>query len=393
MAAPTAEPIAVSLDVSAIPSRPAGAGRYVVELVSALAKRDDVATTLLTRRADAARWQALAPSSRTVGVAPTSRPLRLAFEQMMLGPVVRRLASPAVKVHHGPHYTLPYRLSGLPSVVTVHDMTFFDHPELHERAKVPFFRRAILRSARAANVVVCVSQTTADRFIELTSPKAKVVVVPHGVDHLRFRPAASAEEAAADRAAVAALAGRSGTHRDSGYLLYLGTIEPRKGVAELVHAFGEVASAEPDLELWLAGQDGWGAEPVTRAIAASGYPDRIRRFGYVEDAVVPALLRRARAVAYPSYEEGFGLPALEALACGVPLVTTSGTSMAEIAGTAAWTCAQKDREGLATALAEALGASAAEIALRKADGLAQAARYSWDRVASEHVAAYQLAAI
>lgn len=378
--------VSTSLDVSAIPAQPAGAGRYVVELARALDKRDDVALTVVCRIGDAPRWRRLAPASRLLERVWAPRPLRLAYEQWRLGPVIAGLADPAIAVHHGPHYTFPHGLGQVGVAVTVHDLTFFDHPEWHETAKVPFFQRAIRRAAAEAGVILCVSETTAARLRALLSPKGDVFVAPHGVDHVRFRPA---ERGTADD-------GRRletiGLRADLDYVVHLGTIEPRKGVTDLVAAFDILAAKHGELELLLAGIDGWGSEAVSRAIASCRHPDRIRRLGYVDDDVVPSLLRRARAVAYPSHEEGFGLPALEALACGAPLVTTSGTAMAEVAASSAWTVMPGDADELAAAIEGVIEASDAELGWRRREGLERAAGFTWERAAATHAAAYQAVA-
>jgi glycosyltransferase involved in cell wall biosynthesis len=377
------------LDVSAIPAQPAGAGRYVVELARALGTRDDVALTVVCRKGDAARWRRLAPASRVLETVWAPRTLRVAYEQWRLGPVVAGLADPAIAVHHGPHYTFPHRLGRVGAAVTVHDLTFFDHPEWHETAKVPFFQRAIRRAASEADAIVCVSEMTAERLRRLLSPRGPVFVAPHGVDHSRFSPApAGAESTDAD----ARLLEGAGLPPGLEYVIHLGTIEPRKGVTDLVAAFDRVAGSHNELELVLAGIDGWGSAEVTRAVAACHHPDRVRRLGYVADNVVPALLRSARVVAYPSHEEGFGLPALEALACGAPLVTTSGTVMAEVAGGAAWTVTAGDPEGLAAAIEDILAAGDTELSRRRAEGIERAAVFTWERTAASHVVAYRAVA-
>jgi glycosyltransferase involved in cell wall biosynthesis len=375
--------LAVALDVSAVPDRPVGAGRYVVELARALGARTDCRLSLLARRDDGARWASVAPGERVVATAPSSRPARLFYEQARLASVVAGLASPAVKVHHGPHYTMPRR-SRVPCVVTVHDLTFFDHPEWHEASKVRWFRAAIGYSAAHAAAIVCVSAMTAQRLHELLSPSCPVVVVPHGVDHARFtadepRPGTDAE-----------VLERLGLERP--YLLHLGTLEPRKGIADLVAAFDRLAGDDPTLELVLAGGAGWKAGPVLAAVAGAHSRERIRRLGYVADGDVPALLRRARAVVYPSLEEGFGLPALEALGCGTPLVTTSGTPMADVAGGTALLAAPGEPLALAAAIEAVLSEDAGERERRRAEGLSIAARYSWEACAEGHLAVYRTAA-
>jgi glycosyltransferase involved in cell wall biosynthesis len=151
-----------------------------------------------------------------------------------------------------------------------------------------------------------------------------------------------------------------------------------------------MCAAHPGLSLVLAGGSGWGAVAVDRAIAESRSPDRIVRPGYVADAVVAALLRQAAAVAYPSLEEGFGLPALEALACGAPLVTTTGSAMQEVVQGAAVLVAPGDVDGLAGAL-DLLVRRDDGLPTRRTRGLAVAARHNWSASAAGHLDAYRAA--
>ena len=380
----SAEPLSVSIDATAVPARPAGAGQYTVSLVEALARRDDVAVTVICRNGDDGRWHLLAPEATVVAGAPNARPLRLGWEQTGMPLVLRRLG---VAVHHGPHYTMP-ELAHLPRVVTVHDLTFFDHPEWHEKTKIPFFRRAIRVAARHADALVCVSETTAGRLRELLQPRGAVHVVPHGVDHQRFRPRDGSDgpDGADLEAADAEVLGRLGVRGP--FVAFVGTIEPRKAVPLLVRAFDRMAGVHADLHLVLSGSDGWGVAEVNATVAVARHRERILRTGYVPDDVVPALLRNAAAVAYPSQEEGFGLPALEALACGSPLVTTSGSAMEEVVGEAALLVPPGDVAGLAGAL-DMLVRGDARLADRRARGLAIAAGHTWEGCAEAHAHVYR----
>jgi glycosyltransferase involved in cell wall biosynthesis len=375
--------VKVSLDVTAVPSSPAGAGRYAVELAAALVRREDPSLVLVARRDDAPRWRLIGGArADVVASSPSPRPLRLAWEQLALPALLRRTRP---DVHHGPHYTMPER-ARVPVVVTIHDCTFFDHPEWHESTKVRFFRRAIRVAARRASALVCVSETTARHLAAVCSVTAPVVVAPHGVDHLRFSP--DPLEPGADDAVLR----RIGIGPESRFVLFVGTVEPRKDVATLVRAFSALADDERDVSLVLAGRRGWGVRPVDEAVAATRHRDRITWTGYVPDDAVPALLRKASVVAYPSLAEGYGLPALEALACGAPLVTTSGTAMAELAGEAATLVAPGDPEGLADALAGVLrGAGGSESVRRREAGIARAAARTWEASAERHVEAYRIA--
>jgi len=376
--------LAVSLDVSAVPADPVGAGRYTIELARALGRRSDVELLLWSRRHDTARWRRLDPAGETPaptlrGDAPDSRAARVVWEQMRLGAL---LGGTGARLHHGPHYTMPAR-PAVPVVVTVHDLTFFDHPEWHERSKVVFFRRAIRRAATRARAVVCVSGRTAALLRERVAVRAQVFVVPHGVDHSRFRP--DENQPGADDEVLHTL----GVRRP--YLLFLGTLEPRKAVPDLVRAFGALAGEHPELTLVLAGGEGWGVGAVAQTIAECAVTDRVLRTGYVPEQAVPALLRQAAAVAYPAHEEGFGLPAVEALACGTPLVTTAGTAMADVAGDAAVLVGAGQPHELADALRAVLSGGP-DVDRRRRLGLSVAASYTWERSAAGHMEAYRWAA-
>ena len=370
----------VSLDVSAVPLTPAGAGRYTIELARALGKRDDLTLQLIARRGDVERMAALGAGA-VVPAVPNSTVTRLGYERLLLG---RRIDRLRVDVHHGPHYTMP-TTRRTPVVVTIHDLTFFDRPEVHEAAKVRFFRHAIERAARKAGCLVCVSQRTADDLARNVAVEVPVVVATHGIDHDRFKPTPPAP--GADAAELELL----GLDPQARRIVALGTLEPRKGVTTLI------AAATPHLvagaldELVLAGQRGWGVEEIDRAIESSPAADRIVQLGYVRDDSVPALLRSAAAVAYPSLDEGFGLPALEALACGCPLITTAGSVMADLCGDAPWLVEAGNADALSEAIAEVLGASSEELGRRRELGLAQAAPATWATAAARHVEAYKIA--
>jgi glycosyltransferase involved in cell wall biosynthesis len=375
----------LSLDVSAVPTRPVGAGQYTMQLAGALAARSDVDLMLVARRTDAPRWRSLSPAD-VIARAPDHRPLRLAWEQLRLPGLLR---GQHVSVHHGPHYTMP-EWSSVPAVVTIHDLSFFEAPGWHERSKVHLFRRAIAVAARRAAAVVCPSRFTAEQLARWCRVDAEVFVAPHGVDTGRFRP--DEPRPGADRGCLARLDDRLVEGRP--YLLFVGTLEPRKDVPTLVDAFGRIAENHPDALLVLAGGPGWGAAEVDRAVTASGAPDRILRTGYLPDQMVPALLRSTAAAVYPSRYEGFGLPALEALACGVPLVTTRGTAMEEVAGDAATLVDPGDVAGLADVLdAHLAGPTGPDPVqqVRRRRGFDIVAQHTWAASADRHMEAYRYA--
>ena len=251
------------------------------------------------------------------------------------------------------------------------------------RRRSAFFRGAIRVAAARADAIVAVSRTTAERLQARSRPQAPVHVIPHGVDHDRFRPALGAEEVAADEASRADWASsRAARTSRSSAPWSLARTCPRW------YGRSTGGSGHPDVTLVLAGNRGWGGAAVESAVAGAGARDRIVMTGYVTDAENVALLRGAAVVAYPSLEEGFGLPAVETFACGTPLVTTSGSAMEEVALGAALLVRPGDVDGLAEAL-DATLAGGPEVERRRLHGLEVAAGHTWQESAAAHARLYR----
>lgn len=375
----TEQMLLVGLDVTAIPVQTAGAGYYVMQLVRALARRDDLSLAVVTRGDDEARWR-VGERTTTFALSPVGVPGRLVFGEVGLGRALERRIHP--DVFHGPHYSLPAR-SSIPAVVTVHDLTLWDRPEWHDRAKVLFFRRALRLAASRADVVIVPSTSTADAYRAHFGDAVPVRVIPHGVDNVRFttdEPAPGSDQAVLTRLGI-----------KWPYVLSVATSEPRKNLPSLVGAFAKLAARTPDLRLVLAGGSGWKNDELEAAISAGGVASRVLRTGYLAaDDDIPALLRRCAAVAYPAFVEGFGLPVLEALACGAPLVTSENSAMSEITGDAALLVAPSDVDGLAGAISTLISGGA-EVARRRQRGIERAASYTWELSAARHLEAYRLA--
>lgn len=367
----------VALDVSAVPPRIAGAGRYVSELAARLPERG-IDTTLVTRRDDAERWRERSPQSTLASIVPNARAARLTYEAWVLG---SSQTARDVELWHGPHYTMPRRGS-TPTVVTIHDLTFFTNPEWHERTKVTFFRRAITFASQHARVLVLVSAFSARLLEEILPAHAPIVVAPLGVDLEHFQPL-GVDDGSTFRSNSLSL--------DIPYVLFVGTAEPRKGLDVLLEAFSEVAREDHDLELWLAGQAGWGVGPFVAQLDEHPFKERIRRLGFVDEQALPALYRRARVVAYPSRGEGFGLPVLEAMACGASVVTSDGTVMAEVASDAARLVPIGDASALAAALVAGLSDDHAARVARGELARSRAERFTWNACVDQHLVAYRQA--
>jgi glycosyltransferase involved in cell wall biosynthesis len=285
---------------------------------------------------------------------------------------------------HSPHYTLPLLATiarRRRNVVTLHDATFFSDPEFHLGIKARFFRGWTTVSGRLADALVAPSEATRDEVVRHTHTDAsRIAVVPHGVDHLRFRPPTVDE--------VVQLRQWLGLDQDQTYLAFLGTLEPRKNVPALIRAYGRVGSTMSDPPvLVLAGGKGWD-DAIDPAIAELPKTLHVLRPGFVPEELVPSLLGGAQVVAYPAHGEGFGLPVLEAMACGAAVLTTDRLSLLEVGGDAVRYARSPDAADLADALAGLL-ADPAECRRLGEAGLARSARYTWDATARGHVEVFQ----
>ena len=355
----------VVVDATAMPGLRAGAAHYVIELLRAV-DGSDADVHVLVKDADSAELASIVPGAEVHPVRVGGRASRMAWSHTLLA---RRVNALRPDVFHGPHYTLP---SGLrcPSVVTFHDPTFFTHPQLHERTKVAYFTRAARSAVRRAARVIAISQYARRGAVEHAgADPERVDVVLHGVDIERFSP--------------------SEDHRDRPpYVLFVGTLEPRKDVPSLIAAWDEL---DVPHELVIAGQRGWGTDAIDRAIAGARKRDAIRLAGYVPDDELVELYRGADAFVYPTFAEGFGLPVLEAMACGTPVVTTTGSAPEEFATGTALLVQPQDVAALRGALGKVLTEPTLAADLRRR-GVERAREHTWTAAARATVDVWRRAA-
>ncbi|HEY0188621.1 MAG TPA: glycosyltransferase family 1 protein [Cellulomonas sp.] len=351
---------------------PGGSGTYVRELAAALLRRDDIALTgLHARHAGPPDPSWSVPDG--MGQIASRLPRQALYETWNRWRLPR--SAGAADVVHATTWAVPPRSA--PLVVTVHDLAFLRSPEHFTRRGAAFFTRALDVVRAQATRVLAVSGTTRDDCVAAGIDPTRIRVVPHGVRV----PAVTGPDGLELRR-------RFGLTRP--YLLWCGTVEPRKNVPGLLRAYAEAARRMPDLDLVLVGPDGWSGAPeeVTRALAALP-ADRVHRLGALSWADLHAAYAQARAFCYPSLWEGFGMPVLEAMSHGVPVVTSTGTSMAEVAGDAALLAPATDVDALADALVQATGDRHDELAAAARE---HAAGYTWDRCAAATAEVYREAA-
>lgn len=365
----------VLIDATAVPADRGGVGRYIDGLIPALAAAGaDLA--IACQRSDADRYARLAPAAR-IAPAPAAiahRAARVAWEQTGLPLLASNLGA---QVLHAPHYTMPLR-SPCPVVVTVHDATLFTEPDHYDKARRAFVKSAIKTALRRSSRIIVPSKATRDELIRLLgADPTRLDVAYHGVDRVAFHPPAAAE-----RARVRARLGLGGKE----YIAFLGVQEPRKNVPNLIR--GWVAACEgreSPPALVIAGGSGHD-DHIDEAIAEVPRHLKLLRPGYLRYGDLPGYLGGAIVVAYPSHGEGFGLPVLEAMACGAPVLVTPRLSLPEVGGDAvAYT--GEDADTIAADLAALLDDADRRETLGSAAGI-RAARFTWEASAAAHLASY-----
>jgi glycosyltransferase involved in cell wall biosynthesis len=258
----------------------------------------------------------------------------------------------------------------VPYVLTVHDVSVMRMPLAHPVARWGIVPVNLAAMARAVTIIVP-SRFTARELTRIGISERRTVVIPH---------APALDAATEESPFIERLGVQSGR-----YVLYFGTLEPRKNIVRLVAAFERIAAAHPDLKLVLAGSPGWRYGPIAARIAASSVRDRIVLPGYVDDEDLARLVSNSAVVAYVSLYEGFGMPVLDAMALGAAVVTSRSTAMPEAAGGAAMLVDARDVTDIARGLAAALD-ERPELARR---GVTRAAGWSWSDVAAAHLDVYR----
>jgi glycosyltransferase involved in cell wall biosynthesis len=381
----------IGFDATALPPNPVGAGTYTIELVRALIDIAPQYQWVIFAQPTGKELLALPEDPALEWVIASEKPpfLRLLWEQTVLPLLAKQTR---LDILHSPHYTRPLLLP-CASVVTFHDMTFFLLPQVHTHAKRLFFPAAIRFSARFADALIAVSENTRQDAIRLLNiPQNKIHTTPNGISSA-FQPIKDVE--------LQRICQKKYGLPDK-FILFVGTIEPRKNLPILLQAYRQLLDLSAGLSLQpyeppplvIVGKMGWmmdGKEhrpELHQIINQLDLTERVLLTGYISAEDLPIVYNLANIFVYPSIYEGFGLPPLEAMACGTPVITTDSSAMAETVGDAAILTPPNDAQALAQAMYSLLRDENLQTKLSH-KGRSQAARFNWQRTAQLTLKVYQ----
>jgi glycosyltransferase involved in cell wall biosynthesis len=377
----------VALDATPLLGERTGIGEFCARVLEHLVRRPDlqVGGFAVSLRGRGAIAGLLPEGARALGLPGPGLPATLLHRCWQRWPFPpAELYMGKVDVVHGTNFVVPPARSAA-MVVTVHDLTPLHDPQLCQpsaRAYPALVKKAVSRGAW----VHTDSHFVAGEVTEALGVPAERVraIYPGGpVPPTTVLPGTGGDSGVAG----ALLPGWV-----TSYVLAVGKVEPRKGLPGLVRAFGRFAGRHPGLALVIAGPDGWGSEELARAVEGCPVRDRVLELGWVDRSTRDALVQSATVLAYPSFDEGFGLPPLEAMAAGTPVVASEAGALPEVLGDAAWLVGPRDEDALAGALEDLVDDPSARQALC-AKGLRQVARYSWAATADGLASLYHEAAL
>lgn len=376
----------IGIDYTAAVRQSAGIGRYTRNLIRALAELDTENRYTLFVAGGWRDGDGLGPwpsNFRVRSVPLSDRWMHILWQRLRLPIQIQAVTGP-LDLFHSPDFVLP-PVGRTPAILTVHDLSFLRVPECYVPAFRKYLEGAVSRSVRRAEIILADSESTRRDLLELLAVEpSRVAVLYPGVE-LRFRAVRDAE--LLDR--VRMRYGLPGL-----FVLGLSTLQPRKNFRGLVEGFCRLVRERSspdefkDLQLVIVGEKGWMYEDTYAAVAQDGLEDRVHFAGFVEDVDLPAVYSLAAAFAFPTFYEGFGLPALEAMACGTPVVAADNSSLPEVVGDAGLLVDAGDPDALAGALAQLLTDEGLRANLRTA-GPRQARLFTWEAAARQLLGVYQ----
>ncbi len=362
----------IGVDARLVYYHQAGIGQYILRLMQALAQidREDEIVLFKSRKDKTAIVRQSNFKLQSLWT-PSHHP----FESRALS---IELAPYRLDVLHSPDF-IPPGFPRCPSVITVHDLAFLKYPRFLTRSSARYYGQVEVAASRADHIIAVSQSTKRDTIQMLGVPEEKITVI-YEAAHPLFAPISNEEPLARVRA-------KFGLPRD--FILFVSTIEPRKNIPTLLRAFKQLrARYKAPITLALAGNRGWLVEEVDAVVEELKLGDSIRFLGGVPNEELVYLYNAATCFILPSYYEGFGLPPLEAMACGTPVIVSKVASLPEVVGDAALLVEPEDVEGWCVAMMRVLDDENLRREMR-AKGLKRAATFSWERAARETLAVYQ----
>ncbi|MES2705559.1 MAG: glycosyltransferase family 1 protein [Verrucomicrobiota bacterium] len=376
--------IKAGLTTTMIQGGKSGVGQYVFSLVRELLKTGRVDLTLFVLERDIPLFNFTGGQCRLIPVPEQERPpvRNILWHQLKLPKEAARLK---LDVLHAPSYRRLILSAPCARVGTIHDLAPFHVRKKYDAARMFYGRVVVRRMARSQNGLIAISRSTArdiEKFFGI--PQDRQHIIHNGIDHTRFQPG----NVEADRAWAAEKLGL-----DQPFFLYVSRLEhPGKNHVRLIGAFTRFKQTTGlPWQLALGGSDWHGAETIRAAAASSPFSRDIIFAGFVADESLPRLYRAARAMVYPSLFEGFGLPPVEAMACGTPVISSTRGALEEVVADAALTIDPENPEAMAAALTQ-LATDSVTVGRLRAAGLANAARFDWARTAEKVLQVYETAA-
>jgi glycosyltransferase involved in cell wall biosynthesis len=368
----------IGLDGIPLANLKTGIGHYTFELACALA-----------HRAAADEFELVSPFPFLPELSRQTLPRNLHLEEARVNLLSQRWWAVGLPFHlkragyalfHGTNYDIPL-WNRCPTVVTIHDLSVLLLPGMHERRIARRARRRLHIMARHATMIIAATESGKRELCEHLGVEPQRVAVTPYAPRRSFRPLPAEQTAEVRRRLNIA----------DEFLLFVGTIEPRKNLITLIRAYEEIlrASRQPP-QLVIAGKEGWLTDELFAHIKRAGLEDSLRFTGYIAEADLAALYSSCTAFIYPSLYEGFGLPPLEAMSCGAPVITSRIGSITEVVGQAAYLVEPTDTVELARSIIKLLEDEGARERLRVA-GRERAAQFTWEKTAERTLEIYRQA--
>ena len=366
----------ITIDYTSAVQQGGGIGRFTRELIQGLARLDSNSQFRLfvAGSSKAKLGPPLGPNFfwRNTNISP--KQLTRIWHRARM-PIPVEIFSGRADIFHAPDFSIPPTLSGTRRLVMVHDLSFEKVPETFTPWLLRYLRQVVPRSINSADQIIANSFTTRNDFIEHYGLSESMFTVIHGGVSPCFHNASDVTDSFRY------------PELDRPYVFSVGTLQPRKNFSRLIEAMAILRNKGCELDLVIAGGHGWLEEEIIATRARLNLQDNVHLLGYVKDNELPNLYRRARIFAYPSLYEGFGLPLLEAMACGVPAITSSVSSLPETAGDAALFIDPYDVDSIADGLHRLHEDESLRSGLIT-KGFARAQEFTWEQAAIKLLSVY-----